>query len=368
MRQSWHRGAPPWWPAGEPWPPPNRGFGRHRRIRASYFRRLAIVAWVLMALAFSGVFALLRAAAARFALTSPILFMVFIAFVVAIGIFFSAMRRFAFPLRVVMDAADRVADGDYGVRVREHGPPPIRALVHSFNTMTGRLRDADRQRRDLLADVAHELRTPLTVLQGRLEGMLDGVYPRDQQQVAQALEDTRLLARLIEDLRTLSHAESGTLALSKEPTDLAILLADAAASMRAQADARQVAIDVRAAGDLPAVEIDPVRIREVVTNLLSNAVRYSPPGTSVVVETEADQANITIRVRDRGEGIAAEDLPHVFDRFHKGSASTGSGLGLTIARNLVAAHGGTLRADSRSGEGTTMTVALPSGTRNPEQT
>ncbi len=116
---------------------------------------------------------------------------------------FVTLRGGAGPLRAVMDAADRVADGDYAVRVREAGPPPMRALAHAFNAMTGRLAQADRQRRDLMADVAHELRTPLSVLQGRLEGLLDGVYPRDDRQLAALLEETQVLSRLIDDLRTL---------------------------------------------------------------------------------------------------------------------------------------------------------------------
>jgi two-component system OmpR family sensor kinase/two-component system sensor histidine kinase BaeS len=330
-------------------------------MRARFFRRLAVAAAVFMLLAITGLISLASMLTTRAGVTGPVApaalvtaGLVAAAFMVVV---FGGMRRFARPLGALMDAADRVAVGDYQVRVDEHGPPPIRALAHSFNTMTERLHGADRQRRDLLADVAHELRTPLTVIQGRLEGMRDGVYPRDDDQVAQALEDIRLLARLIEDLRTLSHAESGTLTLTREPTDIARLLTEAAASMRAQADARRVAIAVHAAA-LPAIDIDPVRIREAITNLLSNAVRYSPAGGTVLLSADAGANGITIRVRDHGPGIPADDLPRIFDRFHKGPMSAGSGLGLTIARNLVSAHGGTIDAESQPGEGTIMTVTL----------
>lgn len=269
------------------------------------------------------------------------------------------LRRVGRPLGDVVDAAERVALGDFKVRVAEYGPPWLRSVAAAFNSMTARLELQQRQRRDLMADIAHELRTPLSVMQGRLEGMLDGVYPRDEVHVTQVLDDTRLLARLVEDLRTLAHSESGTLRLEKEPTDLAVLLEEALTSSKPEADARGVETTGQYPADLPLMDIDPLRIREVVTNLVSNAVRYSPRGSTVRIEAEADPARVTIRVRDTGPGISAEDLPHIFDRFYKGTASTGSGLGLTIARSLVVAHEGTITADSRVGAGTTIIVTLP---------
>ncbi len=174
-------------------------------------------------------------------------------------------------LREVMDAADRVAGGDYTVRVTESGPPPIRALAYSFNTMTARLAGADRLRRDLMADVAHELRTPLSVLQGRLEGLLDGVYPKDEAQLAQLLEETHVLSRLVEDLRTLALSEAGALPLQKESTDIVALARDVVRSMTGSG----ASVDVRAPHAV-IIDLDPVRIREVLTNLLSNAIRHTP--------------------------------------------------------------------------------------------
>jgi two-component system OmpR family sensor kinase/two-component system sensor histidine kinase BaeS len=274
-------------------------------------------------------------------------------------LFLLVMRRVGRPLGDVVGAADRVAQGDFAVRVRERGPPWLRSVARAFNSMTSRLERQQRQRRELMADVAHELRTPLAIMQGRLEGMIDGIYPRDERQVAQVLEDTRVLARLVEDLRTLAHAESGTLALQKEPTDVGVLLHDAIASLRSAADARRITLTVREASDLPLVEIDPVRIREVVTNIVANAVRYSPDGSEVVVEPRADGNQLMVTVRDSGTGIAPDDLPRIFDRFYKGAASSGSGLGLAIAHNLVKAHGGTITAQSREGDGTTITFSLP---------
>jgi two-component system sensor histidine kinase BaeS len=273
-------------------------------------------------------------------------------------IFLFVMRRVGRPLGDVVDAADRVAEGDFGVRVREHGPPWIRSMGRAFNSMTSRLERHNRLRREMMADIAHELRTPLAVMQGRLEGILDGVYPRDERQIAQVLDDTRHLARLVEDLGTLAHTEGGTLKLEKVPTDIGVLLEDVALSLQPEADTRKIRIQVTAPAALPLVEVDAVRIREVMINLISNALRYSPANDVVSVEAATEGQSLVMRVRDRGPGIPAADLPHIFDRFHKGSSSTGSGLGLTIAQGLVVAHGGTIRAQSSPGD-TTMVVTLP---------
>jgi len=173
------------------------------------------------------------------------------------------------------------------------------------------------------------------------------------------LEETRMLSRLVDDLRTLAHAESGTLMLQKEPTDLAVLLNESVTSFAIDAASGHVTIRVEAAPDLPLVDIDPIRVREVVTNLVSNALRHTPAGGEVCVDAERRGEVVTVNVSDNGAGIAAEDLPKIFDRFYKGRGSRGSGLGLTIARNLVVAHGGEIRAESRAGQGTTISFTLP---------
>ena len=216
----------------------------------------------------------------------------------------------------------------------------------------GAFAEQDRLRRQLMADVAHELRTPLAILQGRIEGLLDGVYPRDEHHLAELLEETRHLSRLVEDLGTLSHAEAGALELRKERVDLGDLVRDVAAALP-----RTIAVAVPA--DLPAIEADPVRIRQVLLNLLANALRHTPEEGSVAVEIQAKPQRILIRVRDSGSGIAPEDLPRIFERFQKGSDSRGSGLGLAIARKLVLAHGGDIGIESAPGKGTEVTVSLP---------
>jgi two-component system sensor histidine kinase BaeS len=281
-----------------------------------------------------------------------------------LAVIVSSFRRVAVPVGDVMEAAQRVAEGDYRVRVAERGPDEVRALARSFNAMTERLQAGDEQRRRLLADVTHELRNPLSVIQGNLEAMLDGVHPRDDAHLAPVLEETRVLARLIDDLRTLSLAESGVLQLQREPTDLGILLTEAVAAFRAQAQAAGVTLRTDLADDLPLLEADPTRLREVVSNLIANALRYTPAGGTVTVEAGVVRSSkpaeaICIAVRDTGSGIAPEALPHIFDRFYKSEDSRGSGLGLAIAKSLVAAHGGEITAESVPGRGTTIRFTLP---------
>jgi signal transduction histidine kinase len=364
MRPRGHfRGGPPWWPAGEPWPPQGR-FGAAHRSRARFFRRIVIAAFMLVVLAVAGILSAAWILAGRLGLsgwTAPIPALVALA--AAILLFASmlgAMRRFTFPLRAVMDAADRVAGGDYAVRVEEDGPPPMRALAHAFNAMTTRLQHADRLRRSLMADVAHELRTPLSVLQGRLEGLMDGVYPRDEQQIGELLEETRVLSRLIDDLRTLALSDAGALPLQKEPTDLVALIRDTIRSLASEADRQGVTLEIDVDSETVSVDLDPLRIREVLTNLLTNALRHGRvEGRSVSLTMSVTTSEIEVAVTDSGEGIAPEDAERIFDRFYKGVASQGSGLGLAIAKGIVTAHGGEIKAASRPGAGTTMVFTLP---------
>jgi signal transduction histidine kinase len=272
-----------------------------------------------------------------------------------------SLRRVTLPLEEIMEAADRVSAGDYAARVTESGPREVRALAHSFNAMTERLQLSDGQRRALMADVAHELRTPLTVIQGNLEGLLDGVYPRDDAHLTSILEESRYLLRLVEDLRTVALSESGALKLEKEKTNLGALIADLESSLKTQADTLGVTLTANVANDLPFVDIDPVRIREVLMNLVSNALRFTSAGGVIRISAvlQPEPPVIGVAVSDTGAGIPRESLAHIFDRFYKSSDSRGSGLGLTIARSLVHAHGGEIYAVSEPEHGTTIRFTLP---------
>jgi signal transduction histidine kinase len=243
--------------------------------------------------------------------------------------------------------------------VRPRGPRELRALARAFNSMLERLRHNELQRRQLLADVTHELRTPVAVLQGNLEAMVDGVYLADAEHLGPLLEETRLLSRLIDDLRTLSLAESGVLELHREPTDLGVLVGEVIAAFRTPAESGGVALRAEVPDNVPLAEIDPLRVREVLINLTANALRHTPPGGEVCIAVAAAAGSLRFSVADTGTGIAPGDLPHVFERFYKTADSTGSGLGLAIARNLVLAHGGEIEAESAAENGTTIRFALP---------
>ncbi|HEV7500521.1 MAG TPA: HAMP domain-containing sensor histidine kinase [Vicinamibacteria bacterium] len=358
----WRSGSPPpWWPSGEPWPPTD-AYRRHARGRSRFLARLALLAVLTLALSGIGASTLVSLAlhdlpqAARAGAAAALI-------TVAVLAFAAAMRRVGLPLGDVVAAADRVALGDFSARVAERGPRFLRTVARAFNSMATRLQDEDRQRRELLADIAHELRTPLAVMQGRLEGLLDGVYARDDRSLAEILEETRMLTRLVEDLGTLAHAERGVLGLRREATDLTPLLHDVARAMAAEAQAHGATLHVEERADLTLVEADPLRLREVLTNLVSNAIRHSPAGTAVTLAATPGKDRVTVEVRDTGPGIAREELARIFDRFHKSAGSPGSGLGLPIARKLVEAHGGEISVTSEVGRGTIVRFTIPTAPR-----
>ena len=282
----------------------------------------------------------------------------------------AGVRRLALPLGELIEGAGRVEAGDYSVRVNTRGPRELRLLGRAFNDMAERLQRSEAQRRNLLADVTHELRTPVAVIQGNLEGVLDGIYPANAEHLGPVLEEVRQLSHLIDDLRTLSLSESGALELHREPTDLAVLAGEVAASFRPQAEAQKVELLVEAPVDLPLADVDPIRIREVLVNLVANSLRHTPGAGRVTVSArlETDRRRLQLTVEDNGAGIPAEQLPHIFDRFYKSQSSSGSGLGLTIARHLVEAHGGEIGAESAPGCGTTLRFTLPLAPAGPGAT
>ena len=280
-----------------------------------------------------------------------------------------AFRGIATPLADVMAAADAVAEGDLSARVPvpRHGDNEFKRLAQSFNRMTEELERADQRRRNLTADVAHELRTPLHIIQGNLEGILDDVYSPSVEHIGATLDETRLLARLVDDLRTLSLAEAGQLPLVWESVDVTDLLADVSTSFSGQAEAAGIALRVETGDGLPAITADVGRLDQVLSNLMANALRHTPSGGTITLQAEPIRDGVRITVRDTGEGIPAEDLPYIFDRFWRGDRSrsraggAGSGLGLAIARQLVQIHNGRIGVESEQGQGTTFTIELPAG-------
>lgn len=363
---------PPWWPENEPWPPPdwrgswNKGRWRGRPPRGWWIFGLGFLLMVLLAcIGGAALFWLIASGVGQ--LTSPSTALSGAALIIGVlGILFvfRTYRAVVEPISDLMDAAARVEAGDFSARVRERrpgrarSPREVRRLVRTFNAMAERLQTNEDARRNLLADVSHELRTPLTIIQGNLEGMLDGLYPRDDAHLAPILDESRVMARLIEDLRTLALAEAGALTLQREPTDLAELARDAAAAFQAQADAAGVTLAVDAPEAVTA-DVDAVRIRAVLNNLIANALRYTPSGGSVTLSVVRDGDRARVEVRDTGRGIPPEALPHIFDRFYKGRDSSGSGLGLAIAKQIVELHGGEISAESEAGVGTRINCVVP---------
>ncbi|MGH2456249.1 MAG: sensor histidine kinase [Candidatus Limnocylindria bacterium] len=272
--------------------------------------------------------------------------------------------RAAAPLGDLIEASARVEAGEVGAQVEVRGPGEIRALARAFNAMSARLADDTRQRRRLLADVSHELRTPLTVIQGSVEGMLDGLYPADRPQLERLLAETRQLERLIEDLRTLALADAGALPLRREPTDLGALAEDVVSGHRAGATAAQVSLAV-STDDLPAVDVDPLRVRQVIANLVSNALRHTPPGGRVSVGVRRETDAVVLEVADTGTGMDAASAARAFDRFWRSGDEAGAGLGLAIVQDLVRAHGGEAELESAPGSGTTVRCRFPLGEPRP---
>ena len=284
----------------------------------------------------------------------PILFVVALVIVAA-----QVFRRATRPMDRLIDAARRIESGDYSAQVPEWGPADMRSVARAFNSMSARLKTVDEQRRSFLADVTHELRTPLSVIRGQAEAIADGVYPADAAHLAPIMDATSALDRLVEDLRTLVLTDAGSLVLHREPTDFGALVRDAVESFRSQAQGAGVSLTSDVADGVGSVDVDPARIRQVIGNLLSNAVRHTPSGGSVGVSVTMADNQLTVTIKDTGEGIPPDLLPHVFERFIKGPSSKGSGLGLAIAHDIVVGHGGSVTMETPVDGGTVARVVLP---------
>lgn len=269
------------------------------------------------------------------------------------------------PIRQLTAAAGALERGDFSRRVAVRTRDEIGDLAASFNKMADGLARAERQRRDLTADIAHELRNPLAVLQSHLEGLIDGVFPATTENLQPLLDQTQLLSRLVDDLRTLALAEAGQLSLQRSPADLGQLLQSVAARFAPVAAARQITLQVDAAAERPVISLDAQRIEQVIGNLLSNALRHTSEGGRVTCRVTSDRAGaLTVSVSDTGAGIPSEALPHLFERFYRvdrsrSRAEGGTGLGLAIVKQLVEAHGGDVWAESAPARGTTIAFTLP---------
>jgi signal transduction histidine kinase len=268
------------------------------------------------------------------------------------------------PLRDMARAAHRMETGDYSQRVHTTSRDEVGQLAAAFNNMSAELESLERLRRDLVANVSHELKTPISALRAHLENLRDGVERPDPETLEVMLSQSERLGRLVDQLLDLSRIESGELRLNRSPVPLHALVREVLSEIEVARADRGVRMSDAVPDDLPPVIVDPERVHQVLFNLLDNAVRYTPPGGVVTVSAHAINGSCEIAVTDTGPGIAPEHLPRLFDRFYRADAARsrgdgGTGIGLAIARSMVEAHGGHIRAESRLGRGSVFTFDLP---------
>ena len=272
-------------------------------------------------------------------------------------------RTLTRPLQDLTQATQRVASGELGQEVAVRSSDEIGELAAAFNQMSRELARAIQVRRQMTADIAHELRTPLTVIAGYIESMSDGVLAPTPERLAVIYSEIEHLQHLVGDLRTLSQADAGELSLHKQPLAAEDLIQHAQAAFEHHAEQKGIALEVQAGSSTPPVLVDEIRMTQVLSNLLSNAMRYTPPGGHITLGAQANAGGVDLSVHDTGQGIPPADLPFVFNRFYRADKSRSddgeSGLGLAIVKALVEAHGGTIEALSDLGRGTTMRIHLP---------
>lgn len=284
--------------------------------------------------------------------------------IAAIGAAFLLTRNIIVPIRRLSQAAEHMRNGEYQQKVEFSSQDELAELAQSFNTMADRLKQNEEQRRRWLAAVAHELRTPLTIIQGNLEGMIDGVVPASHAQLQSLHEESLRLQRLVSDVRELALAEAKQLSLRKARTNVNELLTQSTQSLLLEAAKYNVTLSVEQSETIYYADIDMGRIRQVLENLLTNAIRHSHPGGNVRVTCKEQAGKLVIAVADDGLGISTDALPFVFEYFFRADSSRsrgsgGSGLGLAVARQIVEAHDGSIGVDSIEGKGSVFTFTLP---------
>jgi signal transduction histidine kinase len=288
-----------------------------------------------------------------------------VALLVAVALSIFTSRRIVRPIQAMMQASQRIAGGDYRHRIRVPGEDELGVLARAFNHMSETLERVERRRLEAIGDLAHELRTPLSSIKGLMEGLMDGILAAEPVTFLSVQREVARLQRLVHDLEELARVEAGQSPLDLRPVNMTELLRAAADRLQPQFEDKDIRLHVDVPHGLPHVRADAGRLLQVLLNLLGNALRYTPSGGQVTVRTYREGQQMVIRVHDTGIGIAAEHLPYLCERFYRvdkarTSASGGSGIGLTIARHLVEAHGGRLWATSPGpGQGSTFSFTLP---------
>lgn len=283
----------------------------------------------------------------------------------ALGASLYLSRRILSPIHDLTVASQRIATGKYDERVQVQGNDELADLGNTFNQMAAQLQQVESMRQRLIGDVSHELRTPLTSIKGYMDGLMDGVVPAAPETYMQIYQEADRLSRLVDDLQELSRVEAGAVHLELRPVNLEDVFSSVAKRLKPQYDAKAVTLEASLPPGLPLLRADIDRLIQVLTNLVGNALQYTPSGGRVTLSAEKQPGFVLVMVTDTGAGISAQDLPHVFDRFYRADKSRsrqsgGSGVGLTIARHLVEAHGGELWAESDGpGSGSRFSFTLP---------
>jgi signal transduction histidine kinase len=287
-----------------------------------------------------------------------------LAIAVAFLFTFLISRRMLAPVKVLTETAKQLGHGDFTHRVQIKDKGEIGELAQAFNSMAGDLERAEQMKRNMVADIAHELRTPLSNIRGYLEAVRDGIKKPDTDTIGSLEEEASLLSRLVDDLQELSLAEAGELTLLRREEDAAVLVRQVVAAVDSYASARGISLTVELSEKLLPVNIDSHRIGQVLRNLLENAIVHTGSGGTITVAARQHENGVEVTVSDTGEGIPPEDLPNIFERFYRvdksrARATGGSGLGLTIAKRLIEAHGSSIEVASEPGKGSTFTFTLP---------
>ncbi len=282
----------------------------------------------------------------------------------AIILAFLLSRPILAPVKALTSAARQFGKGDFSHRVKYDGKGEIGELARSFNSMAENLEKNEQLRRNMVADVAHELRTPISNLKGYLEAISDGVVTPDETTIRSLNEEATSLTHLVTDLQELSLSDAGKLKMTIQPEDISHLVKDVVTAIQPKASDKGLAVSSSLPENLPLVDIDAQRIRQVLNNLLNNAIAHTGKGGMIDITSKENSDKLYISVADTGEGIPPEDLPMIFERFYRVDksrtrATGGSGLGLTIAKRIVEAHGGTIEATSQLGKGSTFTFSIP---------
>jgi signal transduction histidine kinase len=287
-----------------------------------------------------------------------------LAIIISLVLTFFLSGRISSPVATLASAARQLGRGDLSLRIQFRGKGEVKELAQAFNSMADDLEHAEQLRRNLIADVAHELRTPLSNIQGYLEAIRDRVMKPNRPTILSLNEEAALLSRLVDELQELSLVEAGELKLVYQTEDIAKLIEQTVVSWQPRVAAKEISLSLDLPDNLPQVSIDWQRISQVLHNLLENAVTHTPKRGAINVAATTQDDKIEVRVSDTGEGIPSEDLPNIFERFYRvdksrARATGGSGLGLTIAKRLVEAHGGKIAVESELGKGSSFSFTIP---------